>query len=182
MSQNIAIAKRYAKALFELAQERQLIVETEQQLKDIAEFMEVNYKLHLIFTSPNIGHAEKCMVFNKMFEGRVSDIILNTVRLLIERRRINLLREILKGYIYLASEALGIVDATVTSAYPLNESEKEAIVVEFSQKFGKAIRVHNVVDASVIGGLQVRILDHLYDGSLSGKLKRLNRLLKSQAQ
>ncbi|EJW18467.1 F0F1 ATP synthase subunit delta [Paenibacillus alvei] len=182
MSQNIVIAKRYAKALFELAQERQLVSETEQQLKETAELVKANHELYLILTSPNIGHAEKSAVLGKVLDGHVSDILLNMVQLLIERGRIDALREIADSYVRIAGEALGILDATVTSAYPLDESEKEAVAAEFGQKLGKTIRVHNVVDASVIGGLQVRIRDHLYDGSLSGKLERLNRSLKLQAQ
>lgn len=181
MSKNIIIAKRYAKALFEIAQERQLIVEMEQQLKEVVALVETNYEWYLILTSPNINDVQKSMVFHKMLQGRICDVVWNTIQLLIKRRRINLLREIVDGYVRLAGEALGIVDAKVTSAYLLNESEKEAIAVEFGQKLDKTIRVHNIVDASIIGGLQVRIRDYLYDGSLSGKLGRLNRLLKSQA-
>lgn len=182
MSQNIVLVKRYAKALFELAQERQLVSEIGQQLKDTAELVGANPEMYLILTSPNIGHVEKAEVMSKVLDGHVSDIVLNTVQLLIERGRIDVLREIVDCYVRMAGEAFDILEARVTSAYPLNSSEKEAVAAEFGRKLGKTICVHNVVDASIIGGLQVRIRDHLYDGSLSGKLERLNRSLKSQAR
>ncbi|MBN3523929.1 F0F1 ATP synthase subunit delta [Paenibacillus apiarius] len=181
MSQEIGIAKRYARALFELAEERKSISETEQQLKEAAQLVSGNEKLHVLLTSPNVVLADKIGVLDIALKEQVSDIVFNTLQLLIERGRINILHEVVDSYIRIAGEAIGLLDAYVTTAYPLNETEKQAVAAEFGQKLGKTIRIQNEVDASIIGGMLVRIGDRLYDGSLSGKLKRLNKTLKSQA-
>ncbi|MCM3338680.1 F0F1 ATP synthase subunit delta [Paenibacillus sp. MER TA 81-3] len=182
MSQEIGVAKRYARALFELAEDRKTVSETEQQLKDVATVVSDNEKLYILLTSPNVVLADKIGVLDIALKDQVSDIVYNTLQLLIERGRINILHEVVNSYIRIAGEAIGLLDAYVTTAYPLNDAEKQAVAAEFGHKLGKTIRIHNVVDASIIGGMLVRIGDRLYDGSLSGKLDRMNKTLKSQAR
>ncbi|UHA75661.1 F0F1 ATP synthase subunit delta [Paenibacillus sp. 481] len=182
MSQETVVAKRYAKALFELAQERQAVAETEQQLKLIAELLHANRELKLLLTSPNVNLADKSSVLKGALQGHVSDFVLNTLDMLIERGRIHALQDVANSYVRIAGAAIGLVDAEVTSAYALSEEEKQVVAFQFGSTLGKSVRVHNVVNASILGGMQVRIGDRLYDGSLSSKLTRMEKTLKSQAR
>lgn len=177
MSQETVVAKRYAKALFELALEQQLVQETEQQLKSVVEAIEASHELELLLTTPNIDMAGKLDVLNTTFEGHISNNVMELMKLLVERGRISILSDVLSSYIRIAGQALGTVDAEVTSAYPLSEAEQQAIAETFGQQMNKKIRIRNIVDKSIIGGIQVRIGDRLYDGSLSSKLVRMERTL-----
>lgn len=177
MSQETVVAKRYAKALFELALEQQHVQETEQQLKSVVEAIESSHELELLLTTPNIDMAGKLNVLNTTFEGHISNNVIELMKLLVERGRVTILSDVLSSYIQIAGEALGTADAEVTSAYPLSETEKQAIAATFGQQVNKKIRIHNIVDKSIIGGIQVRIGDRLYDGSLSSKLVRMERSL-----
>ena len=71
----------------------------------------------------------------------------------------------------------GIQEAVVTSAVPLSEQEKEQLAAVFEERLGKKLRIVNVVDSDLLGGLIVQIGDRLYDGSLKTKLTRFRRQL-----
>ncbi|TVX89500.1 F0F1 ATP synthase subunit delta [Paenibacillus agilis] len=182
MSRESVVAKRYAKALFELANERQSVVETEQQLRSVVEAVRNNHQLELLLTTPNINSSEKVDVLKAAFAGNASEIVLNTLQMLVERGRILLLGDLLDYYVRIAGQALGVASAEVRSAVALSEEEQQQIAAVFGKKENKTIRVHNIVDPTLIGGIQVRIGDRLYDGSLSGQLARVQQQLNAIAR
>lgn len=72
----------------------------------------------------------------------------------------------------------GIADAKVYTVRPLTEAEKEALSVSFAAKVGKkSLRIDNIVDTNLLGGIKLRIGNRIFDGSLRGKLERLERQL-----
>ncbi|MDG2794817.1 F0F1 ATP synthase subunit delta, partial [Vibrio parahaemolyticus] len=110
--------------------------------------------------------------------GSVSESILNTLYILIDNKRIDILSDIANEYVVLANEERNVADATVYSTRLLSEEEKLNIAEAFAKRTGKdAIRVKNVVDEDLLGGIKVRIGNRIYDGSLQGKLARIQREL-----
>ncbi|MNN68521.1 ATP synthase subunit delta [compost metagenome] len=87
----------------------------------------------------------------------------------------DILPDLLDSYIKIEGDSLGQADATVYSTYSLSSSEQTQVAEEFGRLSGRNIRITNVVDKSLLGGLKVVIGDTLYDGSLSGKLTRLEK-------
>ncbi|MMZ61808.1 ATP synthase subunit delta [compost metagenome] len=67
------------------------------------------------------------------------------------------------------------------STYALNDEEQQQVAAEFGSLVNKKIRIENVIDKSLLGGMKVRIGDTLYDGSLAGKLERLEKSFRRQA-
>ena len=80
-----------------------------------------------------------------------------------------------------AGAALGRADAHVTSSKPLTEDEKNNLADKFGKLLGKTVRVTSSVNPDLLGGVTVRIGDTLYDGSLKGKLDRLDKALRNAA-
>jgi F-type H+-transporting ATPase subunit delta len=78
-----------------------------------------------------------------------------------------------------AGKALGRIEASVVSARPLSDEEKDKLAATFRAKLGKDVRLNVTVDPTLLGGLTVRIGDTLYDGSLKGKLSRLEKMLQT---
>jgi F-type H+-transporting ATPase subunit delta len=179
MSRGSVVAKRYAKAMFELAQEQGKTAETESQLQALVEAVSNDAEIRAFLAAPGISTDEKMKVLQSAFEGKASDIVLNTLRLWIERGRHGEIDALLDAYRQVAGRALGRADALVTSAQPLSEETKQQLAAQFGKLIGKSVRIENVVDASLIGGLTVRIGDTLYDGSLRGKLDRLSKHLQT---
>ncbi|WP_025688604.1 F0F1 ATP synthase subunit delta [Paenibacillus zanthoxyli] len=175
MSQDTVVAKRYAKALFEVAVEEKKTLEVEQELKALVSALASNNDLQRFISSPKISGEDKLAVLKKALEGKLSVIVINTLELLVERGRMSILSDLLDSYVKIEGESLSLADATVYSTYELDEREKKAVTEEFGALSGREIRVTNVVDKSLLGGLKVVIGDTLYDGSLAGKLERLEK-------
>lgn len=178
MSTETIVAKRYAKALFELAQEKNEVAEVEADLQALVSAIHNNSDLQKVLSHPNIDSSKKTTLLDALFQGKVLDDVLNTVGLLVDRRREGILQELLTDYIKIANEALGQAKAIVTTPLALSDSESQHIAASFSQLTGKKIQVQQVINPSLLGGIQVRIGDRLYDGSLSGKLQRLQASFK----
>jgi F-type H+-transporting ATPase subunit delta len=81
----------------------------------------------------------------------------------------------------IAGEALGQARATVYTAQALSAEELGNVAAQFSGLTGKKITAEQVVEPALLGGIQVRIGDRLYDGSLAGKLDRLQKSLNKRA-
>ncbi|XEC95317.1 F0F1 ATP synthase subunit delta [Paenibacillus tarimensis] len=181
MSREAVVAKRYAKALFELAQQAGAVTDVEDQLKLIVQAVESDADVAKFLNSPNVAADKKITLVKQVFAERVSVLVMNTVELLISRGRVEIADAVYEAYKKVAGEALGQADATVYTAQELTEDELAKIGQQFGALLGKKIRVKQIAEPALIGGIQVRIGDRLYDGSLSGKLARLERSLKLQA-
>lgn len=179
MSRGTVVAKRYAKALFELAQEQGLVAETENQLQAIVEAAAHDADIRAFLAAPGITTAGKVQALQAAFGSQASTIVLNTISLLIERGRQGEIASMLDAYRQVSGSALGRADAVVTSAKSLTDDEKNKLAAQFGSLIGKTVRVENVVDAELLGGVTVRIGDTLYDGSLRGKLDRLSKQLQA---
>ena len=182
MSRATGTSKRYAKALYEVAQDRGRVGEVEQDLLHLAETVRVNSDLRDLLEHPAIALEKKKAIIEALFQGKGGSEVYNLLLLLTDRRRTEIVPFLVVDYGKIANEALGQAVAVVTTPKPLTAEEAEAITTYFSRITGKKIRVSSEIDTSLLGGLQVRIGDRLYDGSLSGKLNRLRKtLVGSQA-
>ncbi|MFC5531077.1 F0F1 ATP synthase subunit delta [Cohnella yongneupensis] len=181
MSRGTVVAKRYAKALFQLAQEQGLVAEVENKLSLIVSTIESDATIRAFLSAPNVTLAAKVAALKSAFDDKASSFVLNTVSLLIERGREGELGSVLEAYLQVAGNMLGRADAHVTSSKPLSEDEKKKLADKFGALLGKTVRVTNAVNPELLGGLTVRIGDTLYDGSLKGKLDRLDKALRNAA-
>jgi F-type H+-transporting ATPase subunit delta len=167
-----AVAKRYARALFEVANERGKIDQIEAELKAVVEAVKQNAELSKILLHPHIAADAKKSLVNELFQAHVGEETQNLLGLLIENGRESSLADILHAYVQLANEARGIADAVVTSAKPLTEEEQAHLAEKFGSMLNKKLRIQTVVDPSILGGIIVKIGDRLYDGSVKTKLER----------
>lgn len=167
-----AVAQRYARALFELAQEKNIIDAVEQDLATANETMAASADLRKFLTHPQMATSAKKEVIDSIFSGKLNEAVVNLFKLLIDRGRESSLPELFNEFVSLANDARGIADATVTTAIPLDEAELQRIAATFGAKVGKTLRVSSTVDPNIVGGVIIRIGDRLYDGSIAGKLAR----------
>jgi F-type H+-transporting ATPase subunit delta len=178
MSRDTVVAKRYAKALFELASAQQIVSEVEAQLKLIVETLEQDHEVQKFLSLPSIDSGNKIAVLKTAFGDRVSALVLNTLQLLVSRRRHQAIADVYAAYTKIAGDSLGQAHATVYSAKALSDEELAGVAAQFGQLVGKTIIAEQIVEPALLGGVQVRIGDRLYDGSLSGKLDRLQKSFK----
>ncbi|WZY00165.1 F0F1 ATP synthase subunit delta [Bacillus sp. FSL W7-1360] len=173
-----AVAGRYAVALFELAEETGQVDKYEAELSLIEAVFAETPQLTQVLIQPGISLDKKEDLLVQAFKNQVSEPVFNTVLLLFSRGRVRMIAALADSYKKLNDEKKGIASATVFSAKPLNDEEARQISTTFAPKVGKReLCVENVVDATVLGGIKVRIGDRVFDGSIQGQLTRLEKQL-----
>jgi len=170
-----AVAKRYAKALYEIVSEKELLDQTEQELQLISQTLKDHPSFLQLLHHPRIDKETKKKEFSTIFAGALSETLVNFMSLLIDNHREDQLDNILVSFTAIANKERGLEDAYVTSIQPLTDAEKEEISSRFSQLINKKIRIHNIVNPAILGGIIVKIGDRLFDGSVVGKLQRFKR-------
>jgi F-type H+-transporting ATPase subunit delta len=175
---DIVVAKRYAKALFEVAKEKGSISQVEEELKAVAGAISGNVDLQKFLNHPGVDNKVKKDLLKQIFAGKVSEPVWNMLQVLIDKGREDIVPALVHDYVKIANEAQGLANATVYSAFPLSENQIADIAAHFKKITGKTLRVETAIDPKLLGGIQVRIGDRLYDGSISGKLSRLAKSLQ----
>ncbi|GLB59055.1 F0F1 ATP synthase subunit delta [Cytobacillus sp. NCCP-133] len=171
------VARRYALALFQLANEHQLLDQMEEELRAVKEVVNHNQELKIVLKSPKLPIEKKKEILKGAFAS-VNIYVLNTLMILIERHREDHISDVADHFISLANDKKGIAEAKVYSVRPLSEAEKETLSESFAAKVGKkSLRIDNIVDTNLLGGIKLRIGNRIFDGSLRGKLERLERQL-----
>lgn len=176
MSKSTA-AKRYALALFELAQQHNQLASVEEDLREVQVVFNENRELQVLLATPKLSLDRKKEIIRELF-GKANPLVVNTLQVLIDRKRINEIVAVGNEFTTLANEAQGIEDAKVYSTRPLTDDERTAISTAFAQKVGKqSLRIENVIDPSLIGGIRLQIGNRIFDSSVSSKLDRLKKQL-----
>lgn len=176
MSEGIA-AKRYAKALFEITKDSELLEKVEEDLQLIVNVISSDEDIRNFLNHPQITREIKKEVIKSAFKENISQTTKNLLFTLIDNNRQNTLDGILSEYIKMSNSYRGIIDVETLSVVALNDVEKVNITESFTEKFNKQIRLRNIIDPSIIGGMIVRIGDKVYDGSIRTKLKVMKRNL-----
>lgn len=174
MSEAIA-ARRYAEALFQLANEKDMIDQLLEELSVVREVFSKHEQLHTFLKHPRVNSAKKKQLLDEVFQN-MHKYIINILKLLVERERTEITPSIIDHYFQMVNDAKGIAEAKVFSVRKLTADEKDALSNSFAKRFNKkAIEIKNIIDPSIIGGLKILVGNTLYDGSVSGKLQRIER-------
>ena len=170
------VAKRYAQATFEIARESG----TEQQwLSDLTRLADAasDPSAGGYFTSPNVSEQAKIEAIGQLLPGANQQLARNLAAMLVQRRRFDVLPELLEVYRDLWLRAQGIAIAEVTTAVELTATEQQAIEAQLAKVVGQRIEMRTRVDPSMVGGLVARIGDWLIDGSVESQLRNLRASL-----
>lgn len=174
---NSTVAKRYAQALFELAQQQQILAEVGADLAELKAVIHNSPELLTLLAVPKLSSERKKQLVAEVF-ANVHPVVLNTLYVLIDKKRIADISSLVDAYVVLAASAQGIAEATVFSTRELTDEERTSISTSFAQLVGKqALNITNVIDPSLLGGVRIQIGNHIYDSSIVSKLDRLKREL-----
>lgn len=179
-SSKSAIARRYAKALFELSDAKK---QTEQVEKDMLDVEAVlgNEEFLEILKNPSLPKEKIYEIFKKVLEGsKQSKITENFCKLLGANRRLAIFPEIIREFKKLLSDARGEMTVELTTAVPLNKDQQKQIALQLKEMTGKKVELKEVINKEILGGLIVKMGSQMLDNSINGKLERL-RVLQKQA-
>lgn len=175
-SQPNALARVYAKSLFELAHEaggQNALEETQGELEDILEIARGDAQFNEFLASRALGVESRAKSMRAIFSGRCSDLTLRFLLLLNHKGRLSHLPAIVAAFDAMVQESFGRVEVDVYMATPISTEVLAEIKARFQDVIGKEAIVHPYSDESMIGGVKIRVGDTLIDGSISSQLRRM---------
>ncbi|MCK6589803.1 MAG: ATP synthase F1 subunit delta [Polyangiaceae bacterium] len=168
---NEAVARRYARAVFDLGKEGGNLPALSREISAFAEVYEGSEELRNVLDNPLVPEEQREAVLVDI-AGRlnVSQIGTSTLRLLARRRRLGAVPEISRQLARLADEDANLVRATVTSAGPVTESYLNDLKAALEKSTGRKVAITHKVDPSLIAGVVTQIGDQVIDGSVRARL------------
>lgn len=172
------VAQRYAKAIFEIALELGNTDKIEKELQFVKESFASSSELRNWLTYPFIDLVDKKSLLANVFAD-LSESVQNLLFLLVDRHRIDQIDEIAEAYQNLNDEHKGMVEAIVTTAFPMSAEDEKQLSETFEHLTQKKLRIRKQIDSDLLGGVVVKIGDRLYDGSLRTKLQQFQKRLEN---
>lgn len=175
-----AIVDRWARAIFELGVESNQLSELTAQIRSVAEAYRSNRDLRAVLDNPLVPEDQRDALLKELGQRLgLSEIAVNSVRLLARRRRLVALPDIASRLGSLADEKEGVLRATVISATSLSDDFYEKLRQKLEHKTQKKVVIDRQEDPALIAGVITKIGDNTIDGSLRGRLQALERQLLS---
>ena len=175
----IKLAKRYARAFFELFDHSQL-----EWVRDSLQAFTSVWNSHLdlrdAISNPSYPVSQRMEVLREIcsYAGQADERFINLLQILLGNSRMDILPELTAYFAKMVDELKAILSLKITSAFPLSDHEKGEIVSRVQNEFGKLASVQWDVDPGLIGGLVVKSGDLILDNSLRGALSKIKSSLE----
>ena len=176
------LAAVYAKALLgatERAGNTEAVLEELEAL--LSEVFQRLPKLESALTSPRVGQEEKLRLLELAIGSRVSQSLLDFLKVLARRGRLDCLRAITRAARQQLNEIRGRVEVTLVTAEPLGEDSTRQAAERLQTALGQEIDLSTSVDPDLIGGAIVRVGDTIFDGSVINRLEQMRRTAHSNS-
>ncbi len=178
-SRNADVGARYARALFDLADQAKVLPAVEADIKALRVAEQDNKELRQALSSPIISQEDKGKVLLAIAEAAgFAPLTKNFLAILSSNNRAAAFTAVALAFQRLAAAQRGAVAAEVTSAIALTAAQKEGVAAALRQALGKDPEITTRVDPSLLGGLKVRVGSRLYDSSFKSRLDSLKFALK----
>jgi F-type H+-transporting ATPase subunit delta len=170
------IAEVYSRALFEVAQEHDVLDRVHDELGEVADVLEDegNKELRLFFFSPYFSSEEKRDAVTKVVTG-ADERLVNFLELLAERHRMPALPRVRRAFEALWAEEHKLLAVSVTAAVELDEELVKSIGERIEEQTGRTVDLSSQVDPDVLGGLIVRVGNLVLDASVRNRLERIRK-------
>lgn len=169
--------RRYALALYKVAEEKGQVDEYLQELEEVVETIHANKDFLKIIEHPQVNTSNKKKLFETAFKGRVSDDVLSFLLLLIEKGRISQLDGKLNEFKKIHLEKNNTVIAKVKTVVPLLEDEKSNLINKLQNKYSKKVILQEEIDKNIIGGVYVQVDNEVIDGTIRSKIEEMKKLM-----
>lgn len=172
------ISKRYARAFFEIANEGKQIEPYYNELNQFALIVSQNKSLKDFLANPIFEQAnKKGVVENIIAKLKLSPMTASFLKLLVDKKRIDIIEDIVFGYRQMMDEALKKVRVNVKTAFALSDEMRSLISASLEKSLGKKVDMTVEEDTTLLGGVVIGVGDTLYDGSIKSQLNNMRNLL-----
>lgn len=168
------VGRRYAEAIYEIAVSTNKIKEIHEALNQLMELYGENKEFKTFITHPLIELDEKKKVLGEIFKSSGEDI-LNIVYYILDKKRIENIRNITAEYLKIYYERNHILDVEATFATEPSEAQKDKLIANLEKKTGKKVKLAIKIDRAILGGGIIKIGDTIIDGSIRKELEAIKR-------
>ena len=174
-------ANRYSLALYELAEESNLLSKIETNSVSILNLIGTSVDFNNLIKDPTVSRNELINAINKIFDYlEIENLLKNFTNFLVIKRRFFFIEQILNNFIEICSEKRGELKTEIRSAKNLSNDEINNIKDELSKHFTSKIKLDYKHDESLIGGLIVQVGSTMIDTSIKNKLQQIeNKMMKA---
>ncbi len=159
------VAKRYAQALFEAARKRSLLESIAGDLEGVLSLLNAELGFRRFLSSPRCTRKEMDALFRKVFADRVHPLTHELFNLLMEKKRLPILNQIIEAYLDMLEAYQGIVTAEVVTAVPVNDEFVQDLISKLEAGSGKRVKLEQKINPDIIAGVMVRLGDQIIDRS-----------------
>ncbi len=172
------ISKRYARAFFDTAIEENKLELYGNELGQFVEIVEDNRELTEYLANPVFEQKAKKEIVEKILARlKLSPMTANFLKLLVDKKRIDVLADILTCYRQMMDEAIKRVHVSVKTAFPLSADLQSFIGNHLETLTGKKVEIAVEEDRTLLGGIVISVGDTRYDGSIRNQLNKMRNLL-----
>lgn len=176
VTKNTIIADRYADALVKTARDGKLTFEKiSDDLNLVKSILTKSKDLQEFLTMPLVSVDDKKEIINKVFSNEIDTLIVNFLKVLIDKNRFDLFDDVLESYNKSLDDINNISRIKVTSAVEMTEDAKKKLKIKLEEKLKKNVIFDLEIDNNIIAGLVVKIGDNIIDMSLKHKLEDLSK-------
>lgn len=179
MAANISIARRYAKALIDVAAEANQLDKVGAELQGFTKAFEESAELVDAFVNPAYDRNQKQKLLEALTAAmQLSPLVANVLQLLVQRNRLSVIPDISRIYSDLADARSGRVRGKVTSAVALPEETLEKLEQSLEKLTQRNVVLEAKVDPKLIGGVSAQVGSMVIDGSVQAQLEQIRRELR----
>ncbi len=174
------VSQTYGEALYEACMEsgEDKVVQLADEIRCVNEILEHNPQFHELMVHPGISKQDKLQIVDSVFKGRVDETLTGLLEVVVSKERYRDLPDIFEYFIHRVKEQRKIGTAYVITAVELSEQQKAAVHEKLLATAGyREVEMFYEVDASIIGGMIIRINDRVVDSSIRTKLNGLTKQL-----
>lgn len=172
------VSKVYGDALFSAALEENKLGEVWEEVRQISSILEENKAFVDMMNHPEMTREKELALMDEIFQGKVSDIMMGFLHILVKKGRFGQIDSVLQYFDKKAKEYKKIGVVFVTTPTPLTDAQKEKIEKRLSETSNyESLEMNYAEDASLLGGIRIRIDDRVVDNTIQTKLEEMTRKL-----
>ena len=174
-----SISVRYARALFEVAEEREILTALKNDMKLIASVCNTSADFMRLLNNPVVKASQKINIVSLIFKEKVEEITLDFLKLIIKNNREIFIPAVCRNILSFIKEARGIKTIILTTATNIDDASLDNIGKIMEKELGSKIEIFTRINPKIIGGMILRIDDKQYDASITAQLGKIKKELLS---
>ena len=177
MSKNKGLIRKYAQLLYEVAVKNDDINQISAHLHSMRNILKSVPELNQLLITRRVQMQDKIIMLKNIFGDKISDIEMDLMVLLMENGHMILFREVVKRFDYLLEKESKLVKVHITSSSILSDDEVQRISSKIENNIQKEVEVKTDIDASIMGGIKLRVGNTLIDGSINSRFQKMRDTL-----